>query len=75
MVAAHDKLPPRDFDFIPVDQPGEGDGKEAVPDPRNGFYDGLSSDFARAADEADLDAGPPRREPDPNDPQPPEPPN
>ena len=75
MVAAHDKLPPRDFDFIPVDQPGEGDGKEAVPDPRNGFYDGLSSDFARAADEADSDAGPPRREPDPNDPQPPEPPN
>ena len=56
MVAAHAGLPARDFDWLLPDvEP------ETEPDPRNGFYEGLGSDFSRAASELEILT----REPDP----------
>ena len=47
MIAAHDKLPVRDFDWLlPDPEP------EMEADPRNSFYSDLAADFGRASDEA-----------------------
>ncbi len=59
MIAAHDKLPARDFDWLLPDPV-----PEMQSDPRNGFYSDLAADFGRASDEAGeaarkLDATPP----------------
>jgi penicillin-binding protein 1A len=57
MVAAHQGLPARDFEWLlPDPEP------ETEPDPRNGFYEGIASDFSRIADELDVLT----REPDPD---------
>ncbi|RYF93091.1 MAG: PBP1A family penicillin-binding protein [Caulobacteraceae bacterium] len=56
MVAAHAGLPAKDFDWLLPDiEP------ETEPDPRNGFYEGLGSDFSRSAGELEILT----REPDP----------
>lgn len=56
MVAAHQGLPARDFDWLlPDPEP------QTEPDPRNGFYEGLASDFGRQAGELEILT----REPDP----------
>lgn len=51
MVAAHENLPVRDFDWLiaPV-------GPDEQPDPRNGFYGDLASEFSRARVEASEEA-------------------
>ena len=51
MIAAHDKLPVRDFDWLIQEAPTEiiyetDPVAEREPDPRSRFYDDLSSDFA-----------------------------
>ena len=51
MIAAHDKLPVRDFDWLIPEAPAEiiyqtDPVAEPEPDPRSRFYDDLSSDFA-----------------------------
>jgi penicillin-binding protein 1A len=56
MVAAHQGLPVRDFDWLLPDPVPETEA-----DPRNGFYEGLTSDFSRAAEELEVMT----REPDP----------
>lgn len=62
MIAAHEGLPVRDFDWItPV-----GGRREAAPDPRNGFYGVLAAEFARVAAEAPAAETP--NEPEPVDP-------
>lgn len=48
MIAAHEGLPVRDFDWIvPPPLP-----ETATPDPRNGFYGTLAAEFARVAADA-----------------------
>ncbi|MDQ0463508.1 penicillin-binding protein 1A [Caulobacter ginsengisoli] len=47
MIAAHDGLPVRDFDWLLPDPV-----PEMQADPRNGFYSDLAADFGRASDEA-----------------------
>ncbi|HQN52481.1 MAG TPA: penicillin-binding protein, partial [Phenylobacterium sp.] len=47
MMVAHETLPARDFDWLLPDPVPETEA-----DPRNAFYDELSSDFAAAAREA-----------------------
>ncbi|MDH4385980.1 MAG: PBP1A family penicillin-binding protein [Caulobacter sp.] len=57
MVAAHQGLPARDFEWLlPDPEP------ETEPDPRNGFYEGIASDFSRLAGELEVLT----REPDPD---------
>jgi penicillin-binding protein 1A len=49
MIAAHQGLPVRDFDWLlPDPEP------EMEADPRNGFYEGMASEFGRAADELEI---------------------
>ena len=56
MVAAHQGLPVRDFEWLlPDPEP------ETEPDPRNGFYEGIASDFGRIAGELEVLT----RDPDP----------
>ncbi len=52
MAFAHKDLPARDFDWL-LDEVSAAE----EPDPRNGFYGTLASEFARARVEAEEDAG------------------
>ena len=65
MIAAHDKLPVRDFDWLLPEAPLEiiyqTDEPRAERDHRSRFYDDLSSDFAAH----DPEAPPPEEEPTP----------
>lgn len=61
MVAAHQGLPARDFDWLlPDPEP------ETEPDPRNGFYEGIASDFGRVAGELEVLTRDPEPEPGPD---------
>ncbi|UAL12943.1 PBP1A family penicillin-binding protein [Caulobacter segnis] len=62
MVTAHQTLAIRDFDWLLPDPV-----VETQPDPRNGYYETLAAEFARAAAELE-DAGAPPPEPEPGPP-------
>lgn len=49
MIAAHRGLPARGFDWLPPPEAVAPPEPEGLPDPRNGFYETLASDFSRAA--------------------------
>jgi penicillin-binding protein 1A len=69
MVAAHQGLPARDFDWLlPDPEP------ETEPDPRNGFYEGIASDFGRVAGELEVLTRDPEPGPDAVNPGPAAPP-
>ena len=53
MLAAHEGLAVRDFPWLLADP-----APPSSPDPRNGFYETLSAEFARAAAELEQDAEP-----------------
>jgi penicillin-binding protein 1A len=51
MLAAHQNLAIRDFPWLLPDP-----GPRTSPDPRNGFYETLASEFARTASELESEA-------------------
>ena len=51
MMTAHQTLAVRDFDWLLPDP-----APQTEPDPRNGYYETLSAEFARAASELDAAA-------------------
>ncbi|MDI1365409.1 MAG: penicillin-binding transpeptidase domain-containing protein, partial [bacterium] len=54
MMAAHQNLAVRDFDWLLPDP-----ATESEPDPRNGYYETLAAEFARAASDLESAANPP----------------
>ena len=54
MMVAHQTLAVRDFDWLLPDP-----SPESEPDPRNGYYETLAAEFARAASDLDAEANPP----------------
>jgi penicillin-binding protein 1A len=53
MLTAHEGLAVRDFPWLVADP-----APQSSPDPRNGFYETLAAEFARAAAELEPAAGP-----------------
>jgi len=62
MIKAHEGLPVRDFPWLLPEIQQQLEQME--PDPRNGFYEGLASDFGRAASQARDATIAPERGPD-----------